>query len=227
MEWRDPRTRRFSQQRDAARGAAAAFLVSVSLLAPAVPLGASVVLRTSLDEMLADCALVFEGTVVEVWTESSRGRLHTWVRFRVDERIKGAAPAMLALRFRGGRIGDVIETVAGSPIPEPGDRGIYFVESVDRFLVNPLYGWEQGLVRVLRTADGSNRVYTSRRHPIVAVEVPAAPTEPAARAQAREGIVTSTGVALGIRADARAPPAQALRVEDFEAALAARLGAVR
>jgi len=224
VKWRDSETRMFSQQRDAARCAAAALLVSASLLAPAVPLGASVVLRTSLDEMLADCPLVFDGTVVEVWTESSRGGVHTWVRFRVDERIKGAAPATLALRFRGGRIGDLIEKVAGSPIPEPGDRGIYFVESVDRFLVNPLYGWEQGLIRVLRAADGSDRVYTSRRQPIVAVEIPATPTE---RARAREGVVASTGVALGIRADARATPAQALRVEDFEAALAARLGAVR
>jgi hypothetical protein len=183
------------------------------------------VLRASLDEMLRDCPLVFEGVVVDAWSVSSPSGVHTWLRFRVDETLKGTASEALALRFRGGRIGDVVEEVAGSPIPQVGERGIFFVESVERFLVNPLYGWDQGQVRILRGADGSDRVHTSQGHPIVAVEDAA--TVSARAAQPTGGTAFSTGVAAGIRADARAHADQALRAEDFKAALAARLERVR
>ncbi|MCL4686233.1 hypothetical protein KJ059_15960 [Myxococcota bacterium] len=204
------------------RATAALLLFGAPLLLPARPLDASMVLRTSLDDMLEACPLVFEGRVVEAWSEVSPAGIHTWVRFDVEKRIKGAAPAALALRFRGGRVGDVAEEVTGSPIPEVGERGIYFVESADRFLVNPLYGWHQGRVRIVRTGDGRDRVLTSRGEPIVGVETPEV-----ARAKQRSGLDRSTGVAIGIRADGRVPATQALRAEEFEAALAARLERVR
>jgi hypothetical protein len=202
-------------------------LLGAPLLLPAPPLGASMVLRTSLDAMLEACPLVFQGVVVDVWSEASPAGLHTWVRFDVEKRIKGAAPATLALRFRGGRVGDAAEEVTGSPIPEVGERGIYFVESADRFLVNPLYGWHQGRVRIVRTGDGRERVLTSRGEPIVEVEAPAAPAGGAARSRQQPEIDRGTGVAIGIRADGRVPATQALRADEFEAALAARLERVR
>lgn len=205
-----------------ARVAAAACLAAAWVFAAPAPLRASVVVQASLDEMLAACPLIFEGVVLDVSSESDPTGIHTWVHFRVDRRIKGAAAATLALRFRGGRVGDRREEVSGSPIPEPGERGIYFVESVDRFLVNPLYGWDQGRIRIVRAADGGDRVLTSHGHAIVAVEEPAAPSARATQALQRDGIARSTGVALGIRSDARARAEQALRAEEFEAALAAR-----
>ncbi len=202
-----------------------AILVTAAALSPVPDAGASVVRRATLDEVLLRCSLVFRGTVLESWSEASPGGVHTWVRFRVEKRLAGDAPETIALRFRGGRAGDRVEEVAGSPIPGPGERGIYFVERLDRFYVNPLYGWHQGRLRILRAADGHDRVLTSRGRPVVGVDGATAMRRRAVELP-REDLAVPDA-AIGIRVDADAGPVNALRLDVLEAALATRLGALR
>lgn len=190
----------------------------------AVPVHASVVAPVALDEMLDHCALVFRGSVVESWSEASTAGIHTWVSFRVERRLSGRSPDTITLRFRGGRAGDRVEEVAGSPIPVPGERGIYFVESLDRFLVNPLYGWHQGRLRIVRGRDGRERVATSRGHPVVAIGSAGTPRTRSTGLRPEE---ESAEVAAGVTSDAGAEAEQALSVDRVEAALAARLEALR
>lgn len=202
-----------------------AILATLAALSALPDAGASVVRPATLDELLVRCSLVFRGTVLESWSEASPSGVHTWVRFRVEKRLAGHAPETIALRFRGGRAGDRVEEVAGSPIPGMGERGIYFVERLDRFYVNPLYGWHQGRLRIVRAADGHDRVLTSRGQAVVGID-----GSTAMRRRAEEsppGGIPVPDTAIGIRADAHAGLVNALRLDVLEAALAARLGALR
>jgi len=197
-----------------------AVLALAVLLALSVAVArASTIARADLDQMLAACALVFEGEVVEVRAVREADGIHTWVRFAVLDTIKGAAGETLSLRFQGGRIDGEGSEVVGSPIPELGERGIYFVEAVDRFLVNPLYGWHQGRLRLARDGAGAARVLSSAGDPVVSIG--------AAPAAATRGIAAPDDSARGIGVARGAPLESALRVEQVKAALAARLGAKR
>jgi len=198
--------------------AAAALAVSLSLSVSVAR--ASTLARADLDQMLAACALVFEGEVLEVRAVRGADGIHTWVRFAVLDTIKGAAGDTLSLRFEGGRVDGEGSEVVGSPIPELGERGIYFVEAVDRYLVNPLYGWHQGRLRLARDRAGATRVLSSASEPVVSLGA----VPPAA---AMRGIAAPGDSARGIGVARGAPIESALRVEQMKAGLAARLGGTR
>jgi hypothetical protein len=132
---------------------------------------ASSVVEVSMDEMLEQSQLVFEGTVTAIIAkENSQKRIHTYVTFEVKDIIKGEYPGnTLTLRFLGGTVGDLTLAVSDMRLPQEGEHGIYFVESLERFQVNPLYGWSQGHFIVERDATGSERVMTNRRLPVTGV----------------------------------------------------------
>ena len=132
---------------------------------------ASSVVEVSMDEMLQQSQLVFEGTVTAISTkENSQKRIHTYVTFEVKDIIKGEYPGnTLTLRFLGGTVGDLTLAVSDMRLPQEGEHGIYFVESLERFQVNPLYGWSQGHFIVERDATGRERVMTNRRLPVTGV----------------------------------------------------------
>jgi hypothetical protein len=137
------------------RGSRAAALIlgcaGAAVLA-AAPGSASSVRSVSMTEMLAGAELVFEGRVLERRTVEGadyRG-VRTCVRFEVLDVVKGAPVASpLELCFAGGRskIG-VTRHIAGLEMPDPGEHGIYFVDSLDEPRLNPFYGWAQGHFRV-------------------------------------------------------------------------------
>jgi hypothetical protein len=54
-------------------------------------------------------------------------------------------------------------------LPQEGEHGIYFVESLERLQVHPLYGWSQGHFIVEHDATGIQRIMTNRRLPVTAV----------------------------------------------------------
>lgn len=116
------------------------------LLLPVVA-SASSVMRVDMAEMNGGAQLVFEGRVVGTRVEHQPGTraIHTWVRFEVLDVIKGQydQPA-LELSFLGGTAGQYTVKVSDMQIPKMGEHGIYFVEDLDKPMVNPLYGWAQG-----------------------------------------------------------------------------------
>lgn len=88
----------------------------------------------------------FQGEVLAIRAkESPAGRIYSFVDFQVQDVVFGPLQpgSVLTLRFTGGRVGDRQFSV-GVDIPQPGERGIYFVESIDGGLINPLLGWAQG-----------------------------------------------------------------------------------
>jgi len=131
---------------------------------------ATSVREVSMDEMLQQSELVFEGTATAVEARvNSQKRIHTYVTFEIKDIIKGEYHSNITLRFLGGTVGDLTLAVTDMRLPQQGEHGIYFVESLERFQVNPLYGWSQGHFIVERDATGSERVMTNRRLPITGV----------------------------------------------------------
>ena len=110
------------------------------------PLGATTILGMNIDEVAQGAEIIFEGKVVEHNVrENDMGMIVTYVTFRIEELIKGEyGEQLLELKFTGGRLDEQIMEVSGLRIPSPNEEGIYFVESVNRNLVNPLLGWSQG-----------------------------------------------------------------------------------
>ena len=141
------------------------------LLMPISYGNASSVLEVSLNEMLQQSQFVFEGTVTAIEArENIQKRIHTYVTFEIKEIIKGKYLSnIITLSFLGGTIGDVTMAVSDMRLPQIGEHGIYFVESLERLQVHPLYGWSQGHFIVERDVTGIERVMTNRRLPITAV----------------------------------------------------------
>ena len=141
------------------------------LLMPISYGNASSVREVSLNEMLQQSQFVFEGTVTAIEArENSQKRIHTYVTFEIKDIIKGEYHSnVITLSFLGGTVGDVTMAVSDMRLPQEGEHGIYFVESLERLQVHPLYGWSQGHFIVERDVTGSERIMTNRRLPITAV----------------------------------------------------------
>jgi hypothetical protein len=139
-----------------------ALTLAVSLIF-AVNVSSSTVHRVGTAQLLSQSELIFEGSVQDRWSGMAQDNIVTFVRFEVTEVIKGEhREPSLTLRFMGGEYEGIRQTVTGMNIPEGGERGIYFVESVNRQLVNPLYGWTQGHFLLRDDPSGQTLVYTQR-----------------------------------------------------------------
>ena len=99
----------------------------------------------SLSQLTEEAQLIFEGRVLD-WSVIREGRLITTVvTFDVLDMIKGEKNTTnLDLHFSGGELDGEILEITGSKIPAINEHGIYFVESAEGSLLNPLLGWTQG-----------------------------------------------------------------------------------
>lgn len=158
-----------------ARPVWALILIALSSLA-----GATTLLSVSIDELTQRAEFVFEGEVVSVQAQrgGSRGMVSTFVTFRIIDTIKGSAGGeTLELKFLGGSFeGERLE-VNGSRIPERGERGVYFVESLSQDLINPLLGWSQGQY-LIQSQGGVEQVTSVDARPIVSVSAPVSSSAP-------------------------------------------------
>jgi len=129
----------------------------------ALSAAASTVVQLDFEEVVGSAELVFEGEVLAVESrQTAPRRIHTYVRFRVLDVIKGDyADDTLELRYLGGELNGVRMRVTDMEWPEPGDNGLYFVESLQRPTVHPLVGWSQGHYRIETDERGEPRVYTA------------------------------------------------------------------
>ena len=200
-------------------------LILLTLFAPASQ--ASTIAGVALERMLEDSSLVFEGVVTEHESafETPEGSIRTCLLFEVSDVIKGDDPGdTLRLCFSGGTVDGLTLEVTGSEIPKTGERGIYFVESTQRRLVNPLFGWSQGHFRIESVSGGPgvpgkraaavDRVVTERGRPVVDLETDASP----------HGARLSSGVAAGVVEGESDDAQKALSPEAFKDKLRGLLG---
>lgn len=128
---------------------------------------ATTILGMSIDEIANDAELVFQGQVIEHNVqENSSGIIVTYVTFQISDVIKGSYPSpTLELKFTGGELAGQKIEVSGLRIPRVDEKGIYFIESINRDLVNPLFGWSQGHFLIV-SDDAEQRVATLNLVPV-------------------------------------------------------------
>src|SRR5947207_15493549 len=86
-------------------------LVFLSLISLALPAArATTVIPPTFDELVTQAEMIFEGTVTGTrseWTgEGANRHIVTYVTFKIDDAIKGAASAEHTMRMFGGPVGD-------------------------------------------------------------------------------------------------------------------------
>lgn len=195
--------------------------ILMSYLLLVVPLGATTILGMNIDEVAQDAELIFEGKVVEHNVrENAAGMIVTYVTFRIEELIKGEYDeTLLELKFTGGRLGGQIMEISGLRIPSPNEEGIYFVESVNRNLVNPLLGWSQGHYLIYEQ-NGERKVSTVNDRPVT--DVLSTQSVPVALRRPVSVIDGDTDPAAGVVAPSETlHPDQALTTDSFKAKIRA------
>jgi hypothetical protein len=118
--------------------------------------GATVVRALDFDAQCAAAAGIFVGEVREVESRRVAERpsyFETLVTFAVEEVVAGAAGAEVTLRFAGGEVDGVRQSIDGMPELRVGERYVVFTEAEQApKLVSPLVGFNQGLYRVVSEA---------------------------------------------------------------------------
>jgi hypothetical protein len=181
-------------------------LLGLSLSVWLLTCAATSVREVSLKEMLEAAELVFEGEVTSVSVQAPLNLPpFTRIDFRVLEVIKGhfTSPT-LTLDFLGGEVGPKRLAVEEMHYPKLGEHGIYFVESLRRRQVNPLYGWSQGHFLAQPDRFGVLRVLTYDGQPVTSLSFEA------------QALGLSRGVAKGVKTRRDALNSAALSLEDFK-----------
>ena len=179
--------------------------VAFALLAlPSFP----AVLSVSLEHLSTESPLIFEGEVIGTASHfnANETSIHTYVTFRVVDVIKGthSGPEIM-LRFLGGTVGEIRLDVSESKLPELGEKGVYFVESLESFQVNPLYGMDQGHFLIFESAG--RRIMTTRNGLVITGLPP--DYQPF-------GAGLSDGIARGLAVDESAAAASGVTVSQFK-----------
>lgn len=199
------------------------FLVPLFLLSTSFGHAASV-REVTMDEMIQQSQFVFDGKVISLEAkENSQKRIHTYVTFEIYDVIKGEYPnPTITLSFLGGTVGDVTMVVGDMELPAVGERGIYFVESLERLQVHPLYGWSQGHFIVEPDGNGTDRVMTSNKQPVTEIANDT-PADQVMTSQAKSPTL-STGVARGVTFELKKKETKGLTVTEFKKSLLEKMG---
>ena len=126
------------------------------------------VLAVSLEQLSTASQLIVEGEVVGKTSDfnANQTSIQTYVTFRVADVVKGTYnQPEITLRFLGGTVGEISLNVSDSTLPELGEEGVYFVESLERFQVNPLYGMDQGHFLILES--NGQRIMATRNRRVI------------------------------------------------------------
>ena len=180
---------------------------------------ASTLLQMSFGELVGGAELIFEGRVVAVEPRQQPGEMiKTWVTFAVTDVVKGNfARDEIELSFLGGRLGGRQLEVTDMAIPEIGETGFYFVETLLEAQVNPLLGWDQGRYLIETQPDGDTVVTTADHDPVLALEV-----EAPAAANGQPMNILETGRADGVVVQSFGTASflsQPMSVEDFKTSI--------
>ncbi|MDX8389145.1 MAG: hypothetical protein R8M38_01510 [Mariprofundaceae bacterium] len=107
---------------------------------------ASSIEKKSLNEATLHSDFIFEGRVIEIENViHDSGRPFTHVTFEILDIVKGQYnQSAITLKYLGGTKGDYTLEVTDMHQPALNEHGIYFVESLIKQQVHPLYGWSQG-----------------------------------------------------------------------------------
>jgi hypothetical protein len=139
------------------------WLAGVLSLVCAATVGATTVPSVAFPDLVARADVVFVGDVIDVRAFPVQGRegtsIRTRVTFTVVDRVSLTAATVETLEFSGGEWGGIGMRIAGMPRFSRGDRHLVFARRERS--INPIVGFTQGLLRVVRDGAGIDRVVTN------------------------------------------------------------------
>ena len=179
------------------------FVAAISMSLSGFNLSATTILGMDIDEIANQAELIFEGEVLvrETRQDNNTGIINTYVTFQISDIVKGEFNGdSIELKFMGGTFQEQTVHVSGLTIPSEGEHGIYFVESLNLDLINPLLGWSQGHFIII-DRDPEARISTVDHKPVIqvesVVEIPISIKKPRAiiegNNQVAAGIITEAG----------------------------------
>lgn len=179
------------------------FAAAISMSISGFNLSATTILGMDIDEIANQAELIFEGEVLvrETRQNNNTGIINTYVTFQIYDIVKGEFNGdSIELKFMGGTFQEQTVHVSGLTIPSEGEHGIYFVESLNLDLINPLLGWSQGHFIII-ARDHEARISTIDHKPVIqvesVVEIPISIKKPRAiiegNNQVAAGIITEAG----------------------------------
>ena len=179
------------------------FVAAISMSLSGFNLSATTILGMDIDEIANQAELIFEGEVLvrETRQNNNTGIINTYVTFQIYDIVKGEFNGdSIELKFMGGTFQEQTVHVSGLTIPSEGEHGIYFVESLNLDLINPLLGWSQGHFIII-DRDREARISTVDHKPVIqvesVVEIPISIKKPRAiiegNNQVAAGIITEAG----------------------------------
>ena len=115
---------------------------------------ATTVVAMNFDTMVNQSSFIVEGDVVDVSSEWSAdgATIYTYVTLGSIQVVHGGVTGdSVTLQFEGGRVGDDVITVIGSPTFEVGARELLFVRN-NGVAVSPIVGFFQGRFKVIDNA---------------------------------------------------------------------------
>ena len=179
------------------------FVAAISMSLSGFNLSATTILGMDIDEIANQAELIFEGEVLvrETRQDNNTGIINTYVTFQISDIVKGEFNGdSIELKFMGGTFQEQTVHISGLTIPSEGEHGIYFVESLNLDLINPLLGWSQGHFIII-ARDHEARISTIDHKPVIqvesVVEIPISIKKPRAiiegNNQVAAGIITEAG----------------------------------
>lgn len=196
-------------------------LIVAALMLPGLAVASSV-LEVSVEHAVDRAELVFEGRVLSSRTDTSNTTPRTCFQFEITDLLKGQTEEdSFELCFQGGTVNGLTLQISDLVFPKVGERGVYFVESRSRRLVNPLYGWSQGHYLVKTSEDAEDTVTTVDGRDIMALE---------SRFKLSDSRL-STGAAAGAKVRKTTSPDEAqdrpMSLSAFKEALRSMAGGIR
>lgn len=180
---------------------------------------ASTVKQLTFEELCGGAEFIFEGRPIESETreDDSHYGFGTYIRFEVLDRLKGPdVGGEIELRFSGGTLGSRRLSIADMRLPKVGEVGVYFIESLEERLVNPILGWSQGHFVELIDETGRKGIYTPGHSAVLAVQAETPPLQSAAKSSQLK-TASGKGVAKGILvSSSKTPSVAALSVRAFK-----------
>lgn len=125
---------------------AASIVLTLTLLATSA--FATTLLKLDLATMTAKSERIVHGTVKQIEPRKEGGRIFTHVTLEAREHLKGEAEDEVTFRLLGGRMGDLVTIVHGSPDFALGEEVVVFLERPKGSEHLVVTGMSQGKFRV-------------------------------------------------------------------------------
>lgn len=136
--------------------------VSIVMLAmAALAAGATTLEKMSVEEMVQQSTAIVRGRAAAAGSVQRGSMIYTVYRLQVTEVLKGSVSSSAEVYVPGGTYGRYRQSIAGSPVLEPGVEYVLFLWASPRGLVQVI-GLSQGVFQIKTAADGGEALFRSK-----------------------------------------------------------------